>query len=121
MDRRFKDYYIVTFKRHIDHYSYGSGYQTTAFCKFPSCIKVHWRSIRNIPYAIVSVDKDMSEPVREMFESTYGVDRVIPFTESKERDWLIWHKILRFPTNDYWQKVRIEKCMAADLFIDWIF
>lgn len=129
MDRRYKDYFIVTFKRHYDYYSWGSGFQTDAFSMtriywerfgiYPVPIKIHWRSIRNIPYALVSVDKELSETAVGIFKNTYGVDRVIPYTEQKERDWDMWQKILRLPENDYWVKCKIQKCMQQDLFIDW--
>ena len=119
MDRRYKDYFIVTFKRHYDYYSWGSGFLTDRFNHFPPPIKVHWRSISNIPYALVSVNKELSETAVGIFKNTYGVDRVIPYTEQKECDWDMWHKILRLPENDYWVKCKIQKCMQQDLFIDW--
>lgn len=119
MDRRYKDYFIVTFKRHYDYYSWGSGFLTDRFNRFPPPIKVHWRSICNIPYALVSVNKELSETAVSIFKNTYGVDRVIPYTEQKERDWDMWQKILRLPENDYWVKCKIQKCMQQDLFIDW--
>lgn len=119
MDRRFKDYYIVIFKRHCNYYSWGSGYQTDNFNNFPHSIKVHWRSINGVPYALVSVDKDISGLASLYFEETIGVDKVILFTETKERDWQMWQKILRLPENDYITKSKIERCMQQDLFIDW--
>ena len=117
MDRRYKDYFIVTFKR--EHSYWRSGFLTDRFNRFPPPIKVHWRSIRNIPYALVSVNKELSETAVCIFKNTYGVDRVIPYTEAKERDWDMWQKILRLPENDYWVKCKIQKCMQQDLFIDW--
>lgn len=119
MDRRYKDYYIVTFKRHYDFYSWSSGFQTTSFCNFPRFIKVHWRSIDSIPYALVSVDKDKSKAAMYIIKNRFGVDKIIPYTEQKERDWAMWNKILRLPENDYWVKRKIAHCMQKDLFIDW--
>lgn len=119
MDRRYKDYFIVTFKRHYDYSSWGSGFQTNNFNHFPRPIKVYWRSIYGIPYALVSVNKELSEIAVSIFKFTYGVDKVIPYTEAKERDWAMWQKILRLPENNYWVKYKIEKCMQQDLFIDW--
>lgn len=119
MDRRYKDYFIVTFKWRRSYYSWGSGYETSSFCHFPRPIKVYWRSIYSIPYALVSVNKELSEIAVSIFKFTYGVDKVIPYTETKERDWAMWQKILRLPENNYWVKYKIEKCMQQDLFIDW--
>ena len=106
----------MTFKRHYDYYSWGSGYQTSEFCHFPRGIKVHWRSICGIPYALVGVDKGL--PLN-IIKNVFGVDKFIPYTEQKERDWDMWNKILRLPENDYWVKCKIQKCMQQDLFIDW--
>ena len=117
MDRRYKDYFIVTFKN--DYNSWGSGFLTYNFNHFPRPIKVHWRSIYGIPYALVSVNKEISEIAVSIFKFTYGVDKVIPYTEAKEHDWAMWQKILRLPENNYWVKYKIEKCMQQDLFIDW--
>ena len=119
MDRRYKDYYIVTFKRHRDHYSWGSGYLTSEFCHFPRGVKVHWRTVWGTPYALVSVDKDVSEMAVAIFKFTFGVDKVIPYTEQKERDMEMWDKILHIPHYDYCVKLKIEQCMQQDLFIDW--
>jgi hypothetical protein len=68
---------------------------------------------------LVSVNKAVSEDAVSIFKGTYGVDKVIPYTESKECDWAMWQKILRLPENDYWVKCKIQKCMQQDLFIDW--
>ena len=108
----------MTFKRERSYWR--NGFLTDRFNHFsPPPIKVHWRSIRNIPYALVSVNKELSETAVSIFKNTYGVDNVIPYTEQKERDWDMWQKILRLPENDYWVKCKIQKCMQQDLFIDW--
>ena len=120
MDRRFKDYYIVTFKIHRDYYSWGGGYQVQHFCHFPRPIKVHWKSINEVPYALVSVDKDVSGLASLYFEQTTGVDKVIFFTEAKEQDWKMWQKILRLPENDYVTKNKMKRCMQQDLFMEWL-
>ena len=116
MDRRYKDYYIVTFKRHRDHYSWGGGYLTSEFCHFPRGVKVHWKSADCIPYALVSVDKGLPA---DIFKNVFGVDKCIPFTEQKERDLEVWNKILHIPHYDYCVKSKVEKCKQQDLFIDW--
>ena len=115
MDRRYKNYYIVTFKYNHDPFSWGSGYQTSEFCHFPRGVKVHWRCILS-PYALVSIDKSLSV---EIFKNRFGVDKVIPYTEQKERDMEMWDKIRRLPENDYWVKYKIDRCKQQDLFIDW--
>lgn len=120
MDRRFKNYYIVTFKRHYNYYSFGSGYLTDSFYSFPRFIKVHWRSINGVPYALVSVGKHQSEIAVSIFRYTFGVDRIISYTEAKERDWDMWQKILRLPENNFLTKRIIQRCMQQDLFIDWL-
>ena len=94
MDRRYKDYFIVTFKRHYDYYSWGSGYLTSEFCHFPRGIKVHWKSADSIPYALVGIDKEL--PL-EIIKNRFGVDKIIPYTERKERDMEMWNKILHIP------------------------
>ena len=119
MDRRFKDYYIVTFKKTFSYWR-RSGYETTQFCHFPRPIKIHWRSINGIPYVMASVDKDVSGLASLYFEETEGVDKVILFTETKEKDWQMWQKIRRLPENDYWVKYKIERCMQQDLFMEWL-
>jgi hypothetical protein len=67
----------------------------------------------------VSVPKELSNRFVKIANQINGVDRVIPFTEQKERDWDMWQKILRLPENDYWVKCKIQKCMQQDLFINW--
>ena len=115
MDRRYKDYYIVTFKWRCS-YPWGSGYETSSFCHFPQGIKVHWHSLYGVPYALVSINKE--SPV-DIIKNRFGVDKFIPFTEQKEYDLAMWNKILRLPENDVGIKYKIEKCMQQDLFIDW--
>lgn len=80
----------MTFKRHYDYNSGGSGFQTNNFNHFPRPIKVHWRCICKIPYALVSVNKEISEIAVSIFKFTHGVDKVIPYTEAKERNWDMW-------------------------------
>lgn len=118
MDRRYKDYFIVTFKRKRRYW--GSGFLTDRFNHFPPPIKVHWRSIYNIPYALVSVNKELSETACEQFKKTYGVDKVIPYTETKERDFATWQKILKTPYYNLDMKYKVWHCMRKDLFIDWL-
>ena len=117
MDRRYKDYYIVTFKRHCDYYSWGSGYQTQWFCHFPQGIKVHWKSADFIPYALVGIDKGLSV---DIIKNRFGVDKCISYTEQKERDMETWNKILHIPHYDYCIKSKIERCMQQDLFMEWL-
>jgi hypothetical protein len=119
MDRRYKDYFIVTFKWRHDVYSIGSGYMTDSFCFFPRPIKVHWKSVYGVPYALVSINRDSLETDLKMIKNRFGVDKVIPFTEQKERDLAMWNKILRLPENDVGIKYKIQKCMQQDLFINW--
>ena len=118
MDRRYRNYFIVKFKQHIDPYSWGSGY-ITDFFRFERPAKIYWRCINYEPYALVSVPKELSNRFVKIANQINGVDRVIPYTEAKERDWDMWQKILRLPENDYWVKRKIQKCMQQDLFIDW--
>lgn len=120
MDRRCRNYYIVTFKWRHDFYSIGSGYMTNSFCFFPSQIKVRWKSICGVPYALVSVRKNSHKNVLKMIKNRFGVDKVIPFTEQKERDFEMWNKILRLPENNVEVKYKIRQCMKRDLFIEWL-
>ena len=106
----------MTFKRHYDYYSWGSGYQTQYFCHFPQGIKVHWKSVDFIPYALVSIDKEL--PL-EIIKNKFGVHKCIPYTEQKERDIEMWNKILHIPKYNYWIKCKALRCMRQDLFIDW--
>lgn len=118
MDRRYKDYFIVTFKRARGFY--GWTFLTDRFNHFPPLIKVHWRSIGNIPYALVSVPKAHSEDCVNIFKNTYGVYRVVPYTQAKEHDFLMWNKILRTPYYGLDMKYKVWDCMRKDLFIDWL-
>lgn len=118
MDRRYRNYFIVRFKQHRHTYFCGSGY-ITDFFRFERPVKIYWRCIRNEPYALVSVPKELSNHFVKIASQINGVDRVIPYTEAKERDWDMWQKILRLPENDCLVKRKIQKCMQQDLFIDW--
>lgn len=130
MDRRNKDYFLITFKQKCDPYSWGSGYQTQEFSKlyfkyidlfdtYPTHIKVHWKCINSVPYVLVSVPKSMSNTAANVFRTIPGVKNIIPYTKSKEKDFAMWNKILRTPYYNLDMKYRVWYCMQKDLFIDW--
>ena len=130
MDRRNKDYFLITFKQKRDPYSWGSGYQTQEFSKlyfkyidlfvtYPTHIKVHWKCINSIPYVLVSVPKPLSNIAVGVFRTISGVKNVLPYTKSKEKDFDMWNKILRIPYYHLDMKYRVRHCMQKDLFIDW--
>lgn len=118
MDRRFKDYYLVTFKKVYGFY--GWTYHTTDnFRHFPRFVKTHWHSICGTPYVIASIDKEHSVEMWRVFEGIDGVKSVISYTETKEHDFEMWRKMLKSPFYNLDTKYIIWHCMRQDLFIDW--
>lgn len=119
MDRRYKDYFIVTFKWNSNYnYSPYMGGYITEYFRFARPVKVHWHGEPDV-YALVSVPKTSSDWFVRTANQIRGVKKIIPYTEEKESDYAMWQKILRLPENNPEIKRLINRCIKQDLFIDW--
>lgn len=93
MDRKYRDYYIVTFER--NRY-YGCNLLDWRFREMFAvvhqkemysnhAVKVRWYSLGGQPYALLSIKKRYTNSVLVTAQTIRGVDKIIEYTPEKEK------------------------------------
>lgn len=96
MDRRCRDYYIVTFKppkrfnqfwfipqteKFRDYFTIGKQLQ-----RYKShVVKVRWYSLNRKPYVLLSIRKQKTKDVCEELAKIDGIDQIVEYTQHKEK------------------------------------
>lgn len=92
MDRKYRDYYIVTFKREYcwntlqDEYfrkNFTVAHQKEMYNNH--AVKVRWYSLGRQPYALLSIKKRYTNSVLVTAQTIRGVDKIIEYTPEKEK------------------------------------
>lgn len=91
MDRKYRDYYIVTFEREYcwnilqDEYfrkNFTITHQKEMYNNH--AVKVRWYSLGGQPYALLSIKKRYTNSVLVTAQTIRGVDKIIEYTPEKE-------------------------------------
>ena len=93
MDRKYRDYYIVTFER--NRY-YGCNLLDWRFREMFAvvhqkemygnhAVKVRWYSLGGQPYALLSIKKKYTNSVLVTAQTIRGIDKIIEYTPEKEK------------------------------------
>lgn len=92
MDRKYRDYYIVTFDREYcwntlqDEYfreNFTVAHQKEMYNNH--AVKVRWYSLGGQPYALLSIKKRYTNSVLVTAQTIRGVDKIIEYTPEKEK------------------------------------
>lgn len=92
MDRKYRDYYIVTFEREYcwntlqDEYfrkNFTVAHQKEMYNNH--AVKVRWYSLGRQPYALLSIKKKYTNSVLVTAQTIRGIDKIIEYTPEKEK------------------------------------